>query len=324
MFLMLCLYILLALHVLFLIVCIRLWLNGGVCTSEARLDDKTVLITGANTGIGLETAVDLAERGAKVVIACRDTTKGELALHQIKTRSGNQNVFLKKLDLASLESIRSFTKSFLNQFEALHILINNAGVMLCPYLKTEDGFESQFGVNHLGHFALTNLLLPRLVSSAPSRIINVSSLAHTFPGSTIKFDDINSEISYNSMLAYTQSKLANVIFTKELHRKLGDSGATCYSLHPGCVCTDLYRHVLIGKIFNSVVGLIVGKTPEQGAQTSIYCAVQEGIENDSGKYFSDCAVARSSKQSYDIGLGKKLWDLSESMTGVTFNLDKLT
>ena len=298
------------------------WINGSRCHSESRLHGKTVLITGANTGIGKETAVDLAKRGALVVIACRDVIRGENALKEIKERSGSSIIYLRMLDLASLVSIQEFSKSFLAEFNKLHILINNAGVMLCPYMKTNDGFEMQIGVNHLGHFALTNLLLDKIVESSPSRIINVSSLAHTIIGTRIKFDDINSEISYNSMLAYSQSKLANILFTKELNRKISQSGVTTYALHPGCVCTELYRHVPFGNIYNSLLGLIVGKSPEQGAQTNIYCAVQEGIESESGMYFSDCAVKKSSTQSYDEGMAKKLWEMSEEMTGVTFPLEQ--
>ena len=157
---------------------LRQWMKGTKCYNIVRLDGKAVIITGANTGIGKETAVDLAKRGAIVVMACRDMKRGEAALKEVKNRSGSSEVFLKVLNLASLTSIHEFSKSFLAEYSQLHILINNAGVFQCPFTKTEEGFEMQIGVNHFGHFALTNLLLGRIVESAPSRIINVSSKAH--------------------------------------------------------------------------------------------------------------------------------------------------
>jgi len=242
------------------------------------------------------------------------------ALNDVKERSGSPTVFLKILDLASLSSIREFSRSFLTEYNKLHILINNAGVMMCPYTKTEDGFEMQIGVNHFGHFALTNLLLERLVESAPSRIVNVSSMAHEGIGADIYFDDINSEKSYSSITAYSQSKLANILFTKELHRKLTQSDVTTYSLHPGVIPTDISRHSKLLRLVNFVFLRAMCKTTEQGAQTTIYCAVQEGIENVSGLYFSDCAVTKSSVKSNDEGIAKKLWEVSEEMTGVRFPL----
>uniref|UniRef100_A0A803WE26 Retinol dehydrogenase 12 n=1 Tax=Ficedula albicollis TaxID=59894 RepID=A0A803WE26_FICAL len=197
---------------------IRRYVAGGRCKSTARLEGKVVIITGANTGIGKETARDLAQRGARVIIACRDIAKAEAAASEIRAETGNQQVIVKKLDLADTKSIREFAEKFLAEEKELHILINNAGVMLCPYSKTADGFEMHLGVNHLGHFLLTFLLLERLKQCAPARIVNVSSLAHH--GGRIRFHDLQGEKCYNRGLAYCHSKLANVLFTRELARRL--------------------------------------------------------------------------------------------------------
>lgn len=177
-----------------------------------------MLITGANTGIGKETAIDLAKRGAKIIIACRDMEKAEAAVKEIIDKSDNQNVICKKLDLADIKSIREFAEGINRDEPNLNILINNAGVMVCPYGKTADGFEMQFGVNHLGHFLLTHLLLDLIKRSAPARIVTVSSMAHSW--GVINLDDINSEKSYGKSAAYSQSKLANVLFTHSLAKRL--------------------------------------------------------------------------------------------------------
>uniref|UniRef100_A0A3Q3A9K7 Si:dkey-23o4.6 n=1 Tax=Kryptolebias marmoratus TaxID=37003 RepID=A0A3Q3A9K7_KRYMA len=195
------------------------WIAGGVCRSLVRLDGKTVLVTGANTGIGKETCRDLAGRGARVVMACRDLPRAERAAEEIRRSTGNGNVVIRHLDLASIYSVTQFAKDFLGSEDRLDILINNAGVMMCPRWITEDGFETQMAVNHLGHFLLTNLLLPMLKSSAPSRVINVSSIAHQ--GGHIDFDDLFfSRKTYSPLESYRQSKLANVLFTRELARRL--------------------------------------------------------------------------------------------------------
>ncbi|KAG1678818.1 Retinol dehydrogenase 11 [Nymphon striatum] len=187
---------------------------------DVRLDGKVVIITGANTGIGKETAKDLAIRGAKVILACRDLEKAKKSVDDL-TKDSNlnaENFAIHKLDLASLNSVRQFATEILKEYENIHILINNAGIMMCPEWKTEDGFEMQFGVNHLGHVLLTNLLLERIKKSAPSRIVIVSSLAHKY--GKINFDDLNMEKGYSAGKAYSQSKLANILFAKELASRL--------------------------------------------------------------------------------------------------------
>ena len=225
----------------------RRYAAGGVCYSRAKLDGKTVIITGANTGIGKETAVDLARRGARVILACRSAEKGEEAVVEVRARSGNDKVVFRRLDLASLESVRQFASSILEEEPTIDILINNAGVMACPYSKTEDGFEMQFGVNHLAHFLLTNLLLDRLKEAPTARIVTVSSTAHRRTKG-INFDDLNSEKSYSPFLAYGQSKLANILFTRSLAKRLAGTSVIANCLHPGVIRTELGRHFFIGTI----------------------------------------------------------------------------
>ncbi|XP_057714802.1 retinol dehydrogenase 12 isoform X1 [Corythoichthys intestinalis] len=292
---------------------IRRYAAGGVCMSSARLDGKTVLITGANTGIGKETALDLATRGAHVVMACRDVSKGEEAAASIRAAYPETQVEVRELDLADTCSIRSFAQQFLRDFNQLHILINNAGVMMCPYTKTNDGFEMHIGVNHLGHFLLTSLLVGLLKRSAPARIVVVSSLAHNF--GWIRFHDLHSQGSYNSGLAYCQSKLANVLFARELARRLKGSNVTVNSLHPGTVNSDLTRHSTLMMIFFNVLSVFL-KTPREGAQTSVYCAVAEELHSISGKHFSDCAPAFVAPQGRSEETARRLWDASCELLGI--------
>ncbi|NWI07448.1 RDH12 dehydrogenase, partial [Tichodroma muraria] len=298
----------------------RRYVAGERCKSTAKLEGKVVIITGANTGIGKETARDLAQRG-KVIIACRDIAKAEAAASEIRAETGNQQVIVKKLDLADTKSIREFAEKFLAEEKELHILINNAGVMLCPYSKTADGFEMHLGVNHLGHFLLTFLLLERLKQSAPARIVNVSSLAHH--GGRIRFHDLHGEKCYNRGLAYCHSKLANVLFTRELARRLQgksqrQAGFTANALHPGSVHSELVRHSFVmtwlWKIFSFFL-----KTPCEGAQTSIYCAVAEELDSVTGQYFSDCQPAYVSPRGRDDETAKKLWSVSCELLGIQWD-----
>uniref|UniRef100_A0A8C4WXU8 NADP-retinol dehydrogenase n=1 Tax=Eptatretus burgeri TaxID=7764 RepID=A0A8C4WXU8_EPTBU len=286
---------------------IRRYVAGGVCTSSARLDGKTALITGANTGIGKETAWDLARRGARVILACRDMNKAESVAAEITANTGNTDVVVCKLDLASTTSIRNLAARVNKEESALHILINNAGVMACPYWKTEDGFEMQIGVNHFGHFLLTYLLLDLLKRSAPARIVNVSSIMHKW--GHINFDDLQSEKGYNGNSAYCQSKLANVLFTRELARRLHGSDVTANCLHPGVVQTEMIRHVPIFQTLAPSVAFCL-KTPAEGAQTTIFCAVAPELATVSGIYFSDCVPTAVGSCANDQQAASRLWDMS--------------
>ncbi|NXJ59981.1 RDH12 dehydrogenase, partial [Rostratula benghalensis] len=307
----------------------RRYVAGGQCKSTVRLEGKVAIITGANTGIGKETARDLARRGKSlaVIVACRDVEKAEAAASEIRAETGNQQVIVKKLDLADTKSIREFAEKFLAEEKELHILINNAGVMLCPYSKTADGFEMHLGVNHLGHFLLTFLLLECLKQSAPARIVNVSSLAHHV--GRIRFHDLHGEKSYSRGLAYCHSKLANVLFTRELARRLQGNcpgllsfaigtKVTANSLHPGSVHSELVRHSFLmtwlWKIFSFFL-----KTPQEGAQTSIYCAVAEELDSVTGQYFSDCQPAYVSPWGRDDETAKKLWSVSCELLGIQWD-----
>ncbi|XP_027860890.1 retinol dehydrogenase 12-like [Xiphophorus couchianus] len=285
-------------------------------SSEERLDGKTVIITGANTGIGKETARDLARRGARIVMACRDMERAEEARTDILEDTGNENIIIRKLDLSDTKSIRAFAQIINKEEKQVNILINNAGIMMCPYSKTVDGFEMQFGVNHLGHVLLTYLLLDLIKCSAPARIVVVASVAHTWTG--LRLDDINSETSYDAMKAYGQSKLANVLFVRSLAKRLQGTGVSVFSLHPGVVQSDLWRHQhqciqVAVKIFR-----IFTKTTVEGAQTTIFCAVEQGLESQSGNYFSDCAPARCSRAAANDDLAQTLWEVSCDMLGITW------
>ncbi|XP_043961257.1 retinol dehydrogenase 12-like isoform X2 [Gambusia affinis] len=201
------------------------------CSSDVRLEGKTAIVTGANTGIGKETAKDLAARGARVILACRDTAKGEQAASDIMREVNGAKVVVRQLDLADTKSICLFAENIYNTEKTLDYLINNAGVAICPYARTVDGYEMQFGVNHLGHFFLTFLLLDLLKHSAPSRVINVSSTVHAM--GKIQFDDLNGDKDYHPVRAYAQSKLANVLFTRELAKRTEALGVMAFSVDPG-------------------------------------------------------------------------------------------
>ncbi|XP_053399651.1 retinol dehydrogenase 13-like [Mercenaria mercenaria] len=297
---------------------LKKYMAGGVCRSKAHMNGKTVLITGANTGIGKETAKDLARRGARVLLACRDITKAERAAEDIRKTTGNKNVVVYILDLASLKSVRQCANEVIRKETRVDVLINNAGVMWTPEWKTDDGFEMQFGTNHLGHFLFTNLLLDLLKKSTPSRIVNVSSRAHE--RGKINFDDLNSEKNYSRSEAYNQSKLANVLFTRELSKRLQGTGVTVNSLHPGIIKTELGRYMGITwwrKILLMPFFLLIIKNPIQGAQTTIHCAVSQELDGVSGKYFSDCAIKEEAPQAQDDEAAARLWKVSEEMVGLT-------
>ncbi|XP_052228919.1 retinol dehydrogenase 11-like isoform X4 [Dreissena polymorpha] len=294
----------------------------GHCTSTRDLTGKVALITGANTGIGFYTALDLAKRNARVILACRDEHKAAATVQKIQEATGNMNVEAHRLDLSLMSSVREFAKSFKGE-EQLDILINNAGVAGIPYMKTVEGFDTCFATNHLGHFLLTNLLLDLLKKSQPSRIVTVSSMAHAW---TKEFDveNLNGEKQPWSpspgsiSQSYFRSKLANVLFTRELAKRLEGTGVTSTCLHPGPVNTKLLYdafHPALKPLHFIIVAHFV-KTGEEGAQTSIHCAVSEELEGVTGRYYVDCREAESSLLSKDLGLARQLWEYSERVTGL--------
>ena len=307
-----CVFVIVVLAVIYRLF-IKNYVAGGVCTSKAKMDGKTVIVTGANSGLGKETALDLAKRGARVIMACRDLKKGETALSDIVEKSGSTKVVLKQLDLASMKSIRQFAEDINTNEHHLHVLINNAGLGHLPHLtKTEDGFEMTMGVNHLGHFLLTNLLLDLLKKSAPSRIVVVASSVHKDLTKKMRFDNINSETFYKRWDAYGQSKLANILFTRELAKRLEGTGVTVNCLHPGVILGDFLRHIWFSYLIVFFIGLIC-KTEEQGAQTTIHLAVSQEVEGVSGLYFADCKPKEPSKEAQDDGAAKKLWEVSADL-----------
>lgn len=291
--------------------------GGRKYEGSSRLDQKVVIITGSNTGIGKETALELAKSGAYVVMACRDTKKCELARQDIVLQTKNRYVYCRTCDLASQNSIMQFVERFKSEHKRLDILINNAGVMRCPHSQTKEGIEMQLGVNHMGHFLLTNLLLDLLKASAPSRIINVSSVAHR--RGQINKEDLNSDKQYDKAAAYNQSKLANVLFTRELARRLQGTGVTVNAVHPGIVDTEIIRHM---SFFNSTFSAIFLKplvwlfikSPQQGARTTVYVALEESLQGVSGKYFNNCTEEEVAPQAKDDTVAQWLWAVSEKWT----------
>lgn len=268
------------------------------------MKDKIVLITGATSGIGKETAIALARMGASIVFTSRDEARGKAARDEIIRRSSGSAEFM-LCDLASFTSIRTFTAAFRKKYDRLHVLINNAGVWDFTRRESADGIENIFATNYLAPFLLTMLFLDLLKRSRPSRILNVSSGLHR---GTIHFDDIEFRESFSSAAAYSQSKLALILFTRLLAEKLKGTGVTVNALHPGFVSTNLGRDAgfIIGRSFR-----LFGKTALKGAETSVYLASSPEVEHISGEYFVDSRISRSSRESRDMAMARRLWDLSE-------------
>jgi retinol dehydrogenase 12 len=273
------------------------------------MGERTVVVTGANTGIGLATASALAGQGWRVFVACRSERKGAAAVASIKATTGNDAVFLLMLDLADLASVRDCANSFLEPYEPLHVLINNAGVAGRRGL-TKQGFELMFGVNHLGHFLLTQLLLERLTSSGPARVVTVSSDAH-YNARGIDWDALRRPArGITGLGEYAVSKLCNVLFSQELARRTEGTGVHAYALHPGVVASDIWRRVpwpvrpLVTRNMLSVT---------DGAATSLYCATSPSVASDSGLFYDKCALREASPVATS-SLGRELWERSEAWT----------
>jgi NAD(P)-dependent dehydrogenase (short-subunit alcohol dehydrogenase family) len=275
---------------------------------------KVCIVTGANTGIGKETALGLAKLGATVVMVCRDSERGETAQLEIKRKSGNKHVDLMLCDLSSQNSIRQFARTFIQQRDRLDVLINNAGVVLRQRSMTEDGLESTFAINHLGYFLVTNLLLDLLKKSAPSRIVSVSSTAHKFAKLDINAWPTGRD--YSGFGAYANSKLANVLFTYELARRLNGTSVTANCLHPGAVGTNLFRG--LPKFVQTLIKL-AAISPGRGAATSIFLASSPEVQGVTGKYFARRRQQQSSEASRNEEAARELWELSAELTG----LDKM-
>jgi NAD(P)-dependent dehydrogenase (short-subunit alcohol dehydrogenase family) len=293
-------------------------------------------VTGANSGIGLIAARELARAGARVVLACRDTNKGEAATREIATAAPEGQVEVAALDLASLESVRAFVKDFLASHNGLDLLINNAGVMASPRRTTADGFELQFGTNHLGHFALTGLLLEAMQAGLPdgqeredARVVTVSSGAHRF--GSMRFDDLQGERKYGRWAAYGQSKLANLLFAFELDRRLRASGSRVRSLaaHPGYSATHLQSAAAQqpDRFLRTMTNAIMAQSAEMGALPTLYAATQPGIEG--GTYIGPDGLfeqrgyptkVKARPSAYDKAAAQRLWETSEEVTGVKFPL----
>lgn len=277
------------------------------------MENKKILITGGNSGIGKAAATALAEMGAHVILVSRDAAKGEEARQEIILTSRNTRVDLLQCDLASLDSVRDLSDKIHKEYHQLDVLINNAGIYVDQRMETADGFEYQIGVNHLSHFLLTNLLIDLLRKSAPSRIINVSSAAHL--GGKINFNDLHLRKGYNGWKSYAQAKLANVLFTYELAHRLTGSGITVNCLHPGVVGTRFAVNRKTGKP-NPLMALAKPfmLTPAQGAETTVYLAASPEVEGVTGKYFVKRRQKASSRSSYDLVAAEKLWNISAELT----------
>ena len=277
---------------------------------------KTCMITGANSGIGKVTALELAKMGATVIMVCRDQKRGEAAQNDIKSRSGNQSVDLFIADLSSQSSIRKFAENFSGKYRYLHVLVNNAGLIMGRRTETEDGIETTFAVNHLAYFLLTYLLQDVLKASAPSRIINVSSAAHI--RASLDFNDLQNNNGYSGMGVYSQSKLSNIYFTYELAKRLEGTGVTANCLHPGLVATNFGNSgsILFRIAFNLLWPFMINSG--KGAETTVYLASSPEVERVSGKYFVKRKEAESSRISYDETIAKRLWKVSEKLTDVNW------
>ncbi len=286
---------------------------------------RVAVITGANTGLGYETARALAEHGAHVVLAVRNLDKGKDAAARITAASPRADVGLQELDLTSLDSIRAAARQLRSDHDRIDLLINNAGVMYTPKSTTKDGFELQFGTNHLGHFALTGLLLDRLLPVAGSRIVTVSSIGHRIRAD-IHFDDLQWEHSYNRVSAYGQAKLANLLFTYELQRRLAPHGTTIGAgAHPGGSNTELMRNLppLVARVSAVIEPLF--QDPAMGALPSLRAATDPAVVG--GQYFGPDGFAQtrgypkvvaSSRKSHDVDRQRRLWAVSEELTGVPY------
>jgi NAD(P)-dependent dehydrogenase (short-subunit alcohol dehydrogenase family) len=280
------------------------------------MDGKVILITGANSGIGRASALGLARLGATVVMLCRSAKRGERALRWVRKHSRNDGVHLLLADLSRRQEIVDAANEFKERFRRLDVLLNNAGVLTRRRRLTADGFEVQFFVNHLAYFLMTGQLLDVLRDSAPSRIVNVASTAHS--RGTLDFDNLQGEQHYNGWQQYGNTKLANIVFTYELARRLEGSGVTANCLHPGVIHTNLMSNY--SKALSGLWHLLQWffKQPDEGARTPVFLASSPAVADQSGKYYRNCAPMGTTEQSNDPVVQRRLWEVSESLTGFSF------
>jgi NAD(P)-dependent dehydrogenase (short-subunit alcohol dehydrogenase family) len=299
------------------------WTENDVPDQHGRV----AIVTGANTGLGFDTARVLAQRGAAVVLAVRNLDKGKQAAERIAAVAPGADVMVQELDLASLASVRKAAVALAERHPRIDLLINNAGVMYTPYRQTADGFEMQFGTNHLGHFALTGLLLPQLLAAPRSRVVTVSSMGHRIRAK-IHFDDLQFARRYDRVQAYGQAKLANLMFTYELNRRLGaaNAGTVALAAHPGGAATELGRHIPVFKLLTPALRLFA-QSPAMGALPSLRAAADPAAVG--GQYYGPDGIGEvrghptivsSSAQSHDESLQSHLWSVSEDLTGVRYPL----
>nr|WP_042188503.1 SDR family NAD(P)-dependent oxidoreductase [Kibdelosporangium sp. MJ126-NF4]CEL18284.1 probable oxidoreductase/Short-chain dehydrogenase [Kibdelosporangium sp. MJ126-NF4]CTQ97770.1 probable oxidoreductase/Short-chain dehydrogenase [Kibdelosporangium sp. MJ126-NF4] len=300
--------------------------NAWTAVDIPGQNGRTAVVTGANTGIGFEVANVLAARGATVVLAVRDLDKGKAAADRITTANPGADVRPQRLDLSSLDSVRTAADQLRADLPRIDLLVNNAGVMYTPKQTTADGFELQFGTNHLGHFALTGLLLDMLLPVPDSRVVTISSIGHRIRAA-IHFDDLNWERSYSRVQAYGQSELANLLFTYELQRRLSGNGRTvALAAHPGGSNTELARNMpTVLRAITNVVAPLITQSPANGALPPLRAATDPNALG--GQYYGPDGFAesrgkpvlvKSSAQSHDVELQRRLWTVSEELTGVKF------
>lgn len=274
------------------------------------MEGKTCLVTGGNAGIGYETALGLAKMGAQVGIVCRNATKGEAALHTLIEKSGNKNMTLFIADLSAQKSIRECAQQVGEKYEKLDVLIHNAGIITQHRSETEDGIETQFAVNHLAPFLLTDLLMELVQKSPAARIISVASHAHKT--AKVNWDDIEMKQDYNFKRMYSNTKLFNILFVNALARQIKGRNITVNALHPGVITTQLLQSYMGNNRFLKFLGRLMFKSPEQGAETSIYLASSEHIESETGAYFADKKSVTPSRLAMDEALADKLWEMSSA------------
>jgi NAD(P)-dependent dehydrogenase (short-subunit alcohol dehydrogenase family) len=303
--------------------------------SAADIPDQSgrvAVVTGASSGLGLATARELARAGGRVLMAIRNARKGEEAARSIRASAPDADVVVEELDLADLASVRAFAEKLSGEYDRLDLLINNAGVMAAPRRPTKDGFESQFGTNLLGHFALTGLLLPRLLAAAEPRVVTVSSNLHR--GGTINFDDLQGEQSYNRWKAYSQSKLANLMFCFELQRRATAAGANLLSLaaHPGYAATNLQfagPTRFYERAFMAIGNRLFAQSADMGALPTLYAATVVGLPGGTyvgpdgrGEQRGYPKLVTAAEKAYDEQAWRRLWEVSEELTGVHYSFDR--